>query len=134
MHTTMHKKFLMIEIPKVDAYADEKGFLHLWCDHCQRWHNHGKFEGHRVKHCNCIGSPYEQSSYNLVCVGKWTKEIRKQYREKNSVLCPECRSRLSPKPPIHCPKCGWKRKTRLVKKTVMKESENEYQGTNIQRD
>lgn len=107
----------MIEIPKVNAYADEKGFLHVWCDHCQRWHNHGKFEGHRVQHCNCIGSPYEKSGYELVCVGKWTKEIRKQYKEKNSILCRECHSLISPKPPIHCPNCGWERKSISLKKS-----------------
>jgi len=43
----------------------------VWCDHCERWHDHGPAPGHREAHCGDRQSPYWKSGYNLSYSGKW---------------------------------------------------------------
>jgi len=42
-----------------------EGFLSVWCKYCQRWHLHGRGEGHRWAHCIKPGSPYQKTGYFL---------------------------------------------------------------------
>ncbi len=55
-------------ILRAERYAPD-GALRVWCVHCQRWHYHGKGEGHRIAHCRHHGgnpeSPYLQTGYIL---------------------------------------------------------------------
>lgn len=47
----------------------------FWCTFCQRWHFHGRENGHRVTHCHNRESPYANGGYILRCLGKATPEI-----------------------------------------------------------
>lgn len=104
---------------EVKAYADVKGYLHVWCEHCQRWHHHGRFDGHKVAHCSCIGSPYEATGYYLVIAGVWTKDLQREYKDKKPAICGGCKATISPKAPVICKRCGWEAKTRHCKRALV---------------
>ena len=54
---------------------DFKGGYMFWCPFCQRWHRHGRGEGHRAAHCTSPESPFNETGYVL-------KLIPKQMRRK----------------------------------------------------
>jgi hypothetical protein len=60
--------------PTLPAFADEQGFLRVWCQPCNRWHYHGMGAGHRVAHCIDKRSPYRDTGYTLHPVGTWQGE------------------------------------------------------------
>ena len=47
------------------------GYL-IWCRYCERWHEHGPAEGHRMAHCEGV-TPYTATGYNLALAGEWTE-------------------------------------------------------------
>ena len=51
------------EPPILDARPTASG-LEVWCKHCNKWHQHGKGDGHRTAHCP-PGSPYYETGYVL---------------------------------------------------------------------
>lgn len=85
-------------IPVLDAYRTGFNAV-VWCEHERRWHYHGccigncatktlrgpckcpigSADGHRVAHCACPHSPYEETGYILREIGPFTKEIRARH-------------------------------------------------------
>jgi len=66
---------------KMIAFENEKGFLSFFCQCCQKWHHHGKGEGHRTAHCTAVSlSPFKLSGYTLVNCGEMPENIKKQFK------------------------------------------------------
>lgn len=78
-----------MSIPTLDAYAVSKTSWCVWCHWCENWHTHGSGEGHRVAHCACRLSPYQDTGYNLRLVdGKRPK--RKTNRTRSTCFAGSC--------------------------------------------
>ncbi len=92
-------------IPVVRAYDDELSSIHFWCNHCRKWHIHGRggkdvpyregSVGHSLAHCASINSPYNQNGVILNVIGKFNDSIRKLHRRGTSLHCPKCRQQYS---------------------------------------
>lgn len=50
-----------LEIPTV-ALPGRVGRLSCWCRFCDRWHHHGRPDGHRIAHCAAV-TPYTKTGY-----------------------------------------------------------------------
>ena len=65
-------------LPREFHKFDECGMMKFWCPFCEKWHLHGKGEGHRCSHC-IDDSPYKDSGYKIKMMSlKELKEIRKE--------------------------------------------------------
>jgi hypothetical protein len=92
-------------IPVVKAYDDESYSIHFWCNHCRKWHIHGRGGkdvpyregrvGHSLAHCTSINSPYNQNGVILNVIGKFNDSIRKLHRRGTSLHCPKCHQQYS---------------------------------------
>lgn len=94
--------------PVVRAYDDGEYHFHFWCIHCRTWHVHGRggpkaeyregrggYAGHRSAHCTASNSPFKPNGVILHVVGKFTENLRKQYRKGTALYCPICRNNYS---------------------------------------
>jgi hypothetical protein len=52
-----------MKFPIVKAFVDGQT-MQFWCFFCQKWHFHGRGEGHRSAHCN-RETPFSESGYIL---------------------------------------------------------------------
>jgi hypothetical protein len=50
-----------LEVPTV-ALPGRGGRLSCWCRFCDRWHHHGRPDGHRIAHCDAV-TPYTKTGY-----------------------------------------------------------------------
>jgi hypothetical protein len=57
------------DIPTLPAYDDGYNYK-VWCEHCRRWHLHGRIDGHRVAHCHRPSSPYDRTGYIIQKAGE----------------------------------------------------------------
>ncbi len=46
----------------------------FWCPYCEKWHMHGRGDGHRTSHCINKNSPYAKEGYVIKMMTK--KELR----------------------------------------------------------
>lgn len=62
MNTAMER-----QIPTLPAEPrdDDPTMYQVWCEHCRRWHLHGRGLGHRGAHCVRDDSPYLATGYIL---------------------------------------------------------------------
>lgn len=72
--------------PLVDAWWSASR-LHMWCDHCLRWHHHTAEEGHRHAHCVVENSPYHLTGYVL---RRNTQDPRPRQRDRQAKRCTVC--------------------------------------------
>ena len=92
-------------LPVVKAYDDELSQIHFWCNHCRKWHIHGRggkdvpyregYVGHSLSHCASINSPYNQNGLILNVIGKFNDSIRKLHRSGTPLYCQKCRQQYS---------------------------------------
>lgn len=93
-------------IPVVRAYDDEISNIYCWCNHCRKWHIHGRggkdvpyregSVGHSLaSHCPSINSPFNQNGLILNVIGKFNDSIRKSRKRGTSLHCPKCRQQYS---------------------------------------
>ena len=52
-------------IPIINAEISDKLHIRFYCDHCKRFHYHGRGNGHRVAHCHDPKGPYAGTGYIL---------------------------------------------------------------------
>ena len=58
--------------------SDFIGGMTFWCPFCNKWHNHGQGDGHRVAHCLGSDSPYKKRGYIIKMMApEELKEARK---------------------------------------------------------
>ena len=84
---------MILEIPTLLAYESEHNYQ-VWCIHCRKFHLHGKADGHRVAHCVCPLSPYQETGYFIERVGAWNErpqELRRVRRHRCNKTCFEPR-------------------------------------------
>lgn len=55
------------DAPTIPAYETVHRGSTVWrvlCRYCNKWHEQGAAEGHRIAHCSQATSPYHRSGYN----------------------------------------------------------------------
>jgi len=72
-----------VPFPELPAYQyNDRGSGIAWCEYCQRYHIHGNTMDHRIAHCDFV-SPYRETGYILVDMGKAPAWMLKDYLLKN---------------------------------------------------
>lgn len=73
------------EVPTLPAYRSGAHLL-VWCEHEHVWHYHGAVsdrpgdgDGHRVAHCLCPRSPYQDTGYVLAEVAPLSPAVRRAH-------------------------------------------------------
>jgi len=73
------------QTPLVECYDTGDNYV-FWCFFCEKMHEHGRQEGHRVAHCaersithrnEWVDSPFKDTGYILCCIGSLTSEQEK---------------------------------------------------------
>lgn len=72
-----------MHLPVLGAYETGMAYV-VWCRFCERWHIHGKREGHRRCHCVVAQSDYYQAGYMIYRLGAW--KIAEKPDERRSPL------------------------------------------------
>lgn len=66
--------FIDLDAPTLPAYevrCHGAARWLAWCKHCNKWHQHGPGEGHRIAHCEMVTSLYQAGGYNLAFAGSF---------------------------------------------------------------